>query len=168
MMYPKQLIFVSFCLVASLFMHPLKAQTIQESDVGFIQHIRNSKSDTLYIINFWATWCKPCIEELPAFEKIDSLYKNQKVKVILFNLDTRKQVEGKLTTFLQNKNIHATVYTTDVVNFNKHIEDVSPNWSGALPATLVWGKTKQSRQFFEKTFTFAELQQLIEPLITHP
>src|SRR5690606_6809447 len=45
------------------------------------------KNDSIYVINFWATWCKPCIKELPAFEKIASEYADKKVKVLLVSLD---------------------------------------------------------------------------------
>jgi len=146
----------------------LFAQTVEQRTVDFITQLKQNKSDTVYVINFWATWCKPCIEELPAFQKLDSLYKNQKVKVILFSLDSKKQTEERLIPFLKKKQIICTVFTTDVVEFNKRIDEISPDWSGAIPATLVCGKTKEGILFFEKPFTFEELEKIIYPLIVKP
>jgi thiol-disulfide isomerase/thioredoxin len=146
----------------------LFAQAIEERTVDFITQLIQNKSDTVYVINFWATWCKPCIEELPAFQKLDSLYKTKKVKVILFSLDSKKQVGENLIPFLKNKNISCTVYTTNVVDFNKRIDEISTNWSGAIPATLISGKTNTGVFFFEKPVTFEELEKIIQPLITKP
>ena len=151
-----------------LFASPLfiSAQTPEEQSVDFIQQLKMNQSDTVYVINFWATWCKPCIEELPAFQKLDSLYRDKKVKVILFSLDSKKQVNEKLLPFLKKHHIRCTVYITDVVTFNKRIDEVSPDWSGAIPATLISGKTKAGKLFFEKPFTFDELEKIVQPLIT--
>ncbi len=146
----------------------LLAQTPEERTVDFITQLKQNKSDTVYVINFWATWCKPCIEELPAFQRLDSLYKNKKVKVILFSLDSKKQVNDKLIPFLKKKQINCTVYITDVVEFNKRIDEISSDWSGAIPATLICGKTKEGRLFFEKPLTFEELEKMIQPLIVKP
>ena len=145
------------------------AQKPAYSSVDFIQQIKLNQSDTVYIINFWATWCKPCIEELPAFLKIDSLYRDKKVRVILFSIDTRSQVETKLIPFLQKHNIPPDmVLITDVVAFNKRIDEINNAWSGALPATIISGKAKHAKLFFEKQLTFEELEQLIRPLIINP
>jgi thiol-disulfide isomerase/thioredoxin len=59
------------------------AQSVEVIKYKQLEEYFSKKNDTLYVINFWATWCKPCVEELPAFEKVNSEYKNQKVKVIL-------------------------------------------------------------------------------------
>jgi thiol-disulfide isomerase/thioredoxin len=65
--------------------------------------MRQNKSDTTYVINFWATWCKPCVEEIPHFEKLYATYKNQKVKVIMVSCDFKKQLETRVIPFVQNK-----------------------------------------------------------------
>ena len=61
--------------------------------------IFQQQNDTTYVINFWSTWCAPCVKELPYFEQVNQKYTNRKVKVILVSLDFPKQLETKLKPF---------------------------------------------------------------------
>ena len=62
-----------------------------------------------YVINFWATWCAPCVKELPAFEKLNKEYAAKNVEVILVSLDFPKQVEKRLLPFINKKNLQSKV-----------------------------------------------------------
>lgn len=119
----------------------------------------NLTNDTLYIVNFWATWCKPCVTELPYFEKIHRELKNQKVKVLLVSLDFPNKIETQLKPFLKRKEITAEVLVLNDGNENEWINKVSPTWSGAVPATLIFKGNK--REFYEKEFSETELRALI-------
>ena len=86
-----------------------------------------TKSDTLFVVNFWATWCEPCIEELPAFEAINQEYKNQKFKMLLVSLDFNKQKEKKLIPFIINHHLKAKVLHLNDPDANAWIEKVDAN-----------------------------------------
>ncbi len=116
----------------------------------------NQKNDTTYIVNFWATWCIPCVQELPYFEQLQEKYKSEKIKVILVSLDFPKQVEKSLIPFIKKKKLTSEVILLDAKNPNAWINKVDPSWSGALPATLILNK--KHRYFFEKSFNFEELE----------
>lgn len=118
-----------------------------------------TNSDTLYVINFWATWCEPCVEELPAFEAINQKYQNKKFKMILVSLDFNKQKEKKLIPFVEKNDLKAQVVHLNDPNANAWIEKVDANWSGSLPATLIFNNKK--REFFEQTFTKDQLKKVI-------
>jgi thiol-disulfide isomerase/thioredoxin len=110
-----------------------------------------------YVINFWATWCLPCVKELPHFEKLNETYKNKNVKVILVSLDFPKKIESQLLPFLERKKIQSAVYVLDDPDANSWIEKVNKDWSGAIPATVIYkGKNKK---FFEQSFTYEELEK---------
>ncbi len=113
------------------------------------------KNDTTYIINFWATWCKPCIEELPAFEKINEKYSKQKVKVVLASLDFPERIERQVIPFIEKHNLKSEVVLLDDPDANSWIPRVSKEWSGAIPATIIYNQ--QERKFYESSFTFEEL-----------
>jgi thiol-disulfide isomerase/thioredoxin len=119
-----------------------------------------TNSDTLYVVNFWATWCEPCIEELPAFEAINQEYKNQKFKMLLVSLDFNKQKEKKLIPFVIKNQLKAQVIHLNDPDANAWIEKVDTNWSGSIPATLVF--TKDKRSFFEQSFTKEQLKNIID------
>lgn len=113
------------------------------------------KNDTTYVINFWATWCKPCVEELPAFEKINEQYADQKVKVVLASLDFPDKIEKQVIPFIEKHKLKSEIVLLDDPDSNSWIPQVSEEWSGAIPATVIYNQ--QERKFYEGSFTYEEL-----------
>jgi thiol-disulfide isomerase/thioredoxin len=120
-----------------------------------------AKSDTVYVINFWATWCGPCRRELPEMEKIHHEYSGRKVKVLLVSLDFPNQQKG-LLQFISSNHITAPVILLNEPDANAWIDKVDPSWTGALPATLIF-KGKE-RLFFEKELTYQDVNNSIVSL----
>lgn len=89
----------------------------------------------LKIINFWATWCAPCIKEMPYFEEVNSNY-GDRVEVLLVSLDFPDQLQGKVIPLINRKDIKSRVVLLTDTNHNNWIDNVDVTWSGALPATL--------------------------------
>ena len=134
---------------------------VEVVDFEGLSPIFEHKGDQVYIINFWATWCKPCVEELPYFEQIHEAYPNQEVKVILVSLDFPNQIKSKLIPFLEKHHLKSDVIVLDDSNSNFWINEVDPSWSGAIPATVIY--KNDQRQFFEKNFvSFKELNNIIK------
>lgn len=130
---------------------------VQSFNYESLSPIFNYDDDTTYVINFWATWCLPCVKELPYFEKLNELYKDKNVKVILVSLDFPQKIESQLLPFIERKKLASTVYVLDDPDANSWIEKINKNWSGAIPATIIYkGKNKN---FFEKSFTYEELEK---------
>ncbi|NJM79985.1 MAG: TlpA family protein disulfide reductase [Flavobacterium sp.] len=116
----------------------------------------NQKDDTVYVINFWATWCAPCIKELPYFEEIGKNYKDKNVKVILVSLDFPKKVKSSLIPFIERKKLTSEVIHLDDPDANSWIEKVDKSWSGAIPATVIY--RNDDVYFYEQSFTYDELE----------
>ncbi len=136
------------------------AQNVEVIKFDDFLAMSSKQNDTTYVFNFWATWCKPCIEELPAFENINSSYANEKVKVILISLDFKRQVET-VNKFIVNKQLKSQVYLLDEVNYNKWIDRVDATWTGAIPATVIINNKMGYRKFYEQSFTNEQLQEAI-------
>lgn len=111
-------------------------------------------SDTLYVINFWATWCVPCIKELDSFEKLNKQYKNEKLKVLLISVDFESKLSS-LTAFVKKRNLQTEVFLLNEKNEQEYINRIDSGWSGAIPATLFI--KNNNRKFFEREFTYDEL-----------
>jgi len=111
------------------------------------------KSDTLLILNFWATWCKPCIEEIPWFEQTAKDQYGQKVKLILVNLDFNSKVQSIAVPFIQKKKIESTVWHINDTDPNSWINQVDSTWSGAIPATVMY---RMNKKVFFKEGTVSE------------
>ena len=119
--------------------------------------------DAIYVLNFWATWCAPCVKELPAFEKLNAEYADKNVKVILVSLDFNTKVESALLPFIKRKNLESEVIHLISTDANDWLDQVSPEWSGAIPATLIYSRDR--RQFYERSFTFDELESEVQKFI---
>lgn len=117
-------------------------------------------NDTLYIINFWASWCNPCIKEIPVFEKINAEYENEKVKMIMVSLDFPNQKETKLIPFIAEQKMTAEVVLLFDTNVNSWINKVSADWTGSIPATLIY--KNDFRCFREGGYSYDELKQIVE------
>lgn len=136
-------------------------QPVPMVDFAGFEPYLGAKSDTVYVINFWATWCGPCRRELPNMEKIHQDYSGKKVKVLLVSLDFPNQQKG-LQQFLSSNHITAPVILLNEPDANAWIDKVDPSWTGALPATLIFkGK---NRLFYEKELTYQDVSSSIVSL----
>jgi len=123
-----------------------------------LENFLQADQEQTYVVNFWATWCKPCIKELPYFEDIQVKFKGE-IKVILVSLDFPSKLESQLIPFITDKKIQSQVILLDDPYENEWIPKVDSTWSGALPATLIFNSTK--RKFFEQSFSQEELENEI-------
>ncbi len=128
------------------------------------RNVMQNSSDSIYLINFWATWCKPCVEELPAFVRLDSTLKakGSKVKVLLVSFDFVKDRETKLRNFLRARGITTSVVVFSDNDMSGSIDRIAKEWSGALPATLIIKPATSKRAFFEQSFQESELQSTLQ------
>lgn len=136
------------------------AQDIKE--ISFKEDIEQraiASPDTVYVINFWATWCAPCVKELPYFEQLTEKYKNEAVKVILVSLDFKSKLQKELIPFVKKHQLKSEVVISKNID-EEFINSVDKNWSGAIPATLVIHYQKGVRKFYEQEFTFQELENI--------
>jgi thiol-disulfide isomerase/thioredoxin len=135
----------------------------QQADIiklAKLQEIIQSKNEQIHIINFWATWCAPCIKELPLFEKLGQERADVKVTLVSMDLDLDPNPE-KVYKFIARKKLQSKVVILDEKNPNDWIDKIDKNWSGALPATIIVnGKTGQ-RKFVEKELHEGDLEKLI-------
>ena len=150
MLYPKFLLFLLFPLL-------LNAQTVPSLSYNELKPLLNQKGDKIYVVNFWATWCAPCIKELPYFEVLNQ---REDVQVLLVSLDFPKHKESRLLPFIKKNKLQAKVVLLDDADENYWINDIHPNWSGALPATLIY--TKKQRGFYEQSFTASKLDKILK------
>jgi thiol-disulfide isomerase/thioredoxin len=134
----------------------LMSQTLRVLNFQELEPHLLKKNDTTYVINFWASWCVPCLEEMPAFRKLQEDYKDQKLKILLVNLDQPSQIEKRVIPTIEKFNITSEVVVLDDPDFNSWINKVSPTWSGSIPATMIY--KVEERSFHEGSFTFKQLE----------
>lgn len=128
-----------------------------------LEPLLNIKDNKTYVVNFWATWCKPCVKELPAFEKLHVDLKSKNVEVLLVSMDFPDELQKELIPFIKNNNVKSPVVLLDDPDQNEWIPKVDEKWTGAIPATLIYNKA--SRKFYEQSFTYDELVKQVETFL---
>lgn len=148
-----------FC--GSISGHAQKAETVK---LDKLMDIINAPSEKIKVINFWATWCAPCVKELPLFEKLNQ-ERSDDIEVILVSMDLDLDPNPeKVYKFINRKSIKSEVVLLNEPNPNSWINKVEKEWSGALPATIIVNSKTGQRKFIEKELHDGDLEQLIAEL----
>ena len=130
----------------------------------FEPHLKYA-NDTTYVINFWATWCKPCVEEFPYFEKLIREYQGKPVKVMLISMDFPKDIKRKLIPFVKERNLEPYVIALADMDYNSWIDQVSTDWDGAIPFTLIYNKKGRKTKLGEMA-GYGELEGMLKSLLS--
>jgi thiol-disulfide isomerase/thioredoxin len=116
-----------------------------------LQSMMKSPGDKPLMINFWATWCKPCVQELPYFQRLaDSL--PDRFELVFVSLDFAADLEKKVIPFAQRRQMKQKVFLLDEPDYNSWIDLVAKEWSGAIPGTLMLSADRSTKVFFEKEY----------------
>lgn len=151
----------SLSFVIVLFSISVNAQSIPSYKAEDVLK-RISNPDTFYVVNFWATWCGPCVKELPEFDKLKTALEGHPVKILLVSTDFREDYPKKIVNFIRRKKLSHEVIWLNESKPNEFIPKLASEWGGAIPATLlIYGKNNY-RNFFEGSITAQQLRLLIE------
>jgi len=139
------------------------AQQVPLIHLAELQKLMDTPSDEVRVINFWATWCAPCIKELPLFEKVNLDRKDAKVTLVSMDIDLDPNPE-KVYKFVSRKKLQSQVVILNERNPNEWIDKIEKEWSGALPATLLINTKNGKRKFVEKELHEGDLEKLIDEI----
>lgn len=139
------------------------AQTSPLVKVGFIKELTEKKSDKIQVINFWATWCAPCIKEMPLFEKLHETRSDVQVSLVSVDLNLDPN-PSKIHKFVERKKLKSTVYILDENDPKVWIDVIEKSWEGAIPATLIVNTHTGKRKFIDKELHEGDLDKLIDEL----
>jgi len=127
-----------------------------------LEDIVTKNDNKLYVVNFWATWCRPCVMELPDFMEVNKSYRdNPNFRMILVSLDLAKEVESVVRPFLVKNKIDVDVLLLDDnKKMNSWIPAIDSKWSGSIPATVFYRNGKKL-EFKESKMEKKELVKII-------
>jgi len=152
----KYVAIILLCLLGPAASYNASAQKIASCNAEqLVQRI--SDPDTIYVVNFWATWCVPCVRELPSFNIAHDLYKGKPVKVLLVSFDFKEQYPAKLEAWVRKKKLHPEVVWFNETNPTEYIPKIAPEWEGGLPATLFINNRTGEKKLKAEGITTEEL-----------
>lgn len=152
---------LSFCLLFITISISGKAQQAELIKLSQLQTLIEEKSDQIKVINFWATWCAPCVKELPLFESLNQDRKDAKVILVSMDIDLDPSPE-KVYKFVARKKILSQVVILDERDPNAWINKIDKSWSGALPSTLFINTANGKRKFMEREMHAGDLEKFME------
>jgi thiol-disulfide isomerase/thioredoxin len=153
----KTILFFSLLVLSSQAI--LKAQAIEAVTASALVEKYGTENGVV-VINFWSTWCKPCLEEIPDFLKVYDSLKASGVQLWLVSQDTKDLFNsGKLKTFISKKKgwDRAKLFWFNETNADYYCPLIDKEWSGVIPATLIINPAKGYRKFIEESMTAAQL-----------
>lgn len=123
----------------------------------------NAADSRIYVVNFWATWCGPCLKELPAIEQFYATNKNPKVKLLLVSFDFPSDIK-KVNKFIEKKGLKPPIYLISDTDQNAFINKVSSIWEGTIPATWFVNNKNNKKLFIEKPLNLLEINRYINEI----
>lgn len=118
------------------------------------------------VVSFWATWCAPCINEIPWIEKAVMANKDKGVELWLVSLNGPGYFPEKLRQFIREKGYTAQFFWLKDQDGNDYGKRIHPRWRGGLPANLFVHQAKGYRKFLERQVTdrqaFYEIEQMLK------
>lgn len=136
------------------------SQDLLPADKSVLDSIKESNKGSVILFNFWATWCRPCVEEFPDLLEVNRKYKDSGFVLILVSLDFGKKFEDKTKAFLKKNNVDFNTYFNNFSKDEDLINYMDKEWEGSIPATFIFDKKgvlrntfigKQSFKSFDKT-----------------
>lgn len=141
------------------------AQNVRKISKDELAGILNNPSDKLHVINFWATWCGPCVAELPEFQKVVNASDSSQVDFLFVSLDFPSDAEKKLRPFLKKNNYTFKVVLMTEMDADSWIERVDPGWQGNIPATLIFNRARKIHHFISEPIDQNRLVKTIQSLL---
>ena len=136
-------------IIALSFATISKSQNIPKMKMADVVRSFSNTSDTVYVVNFWATFCKPCVGEIPGFIKMANKYAGQKVKLLLVSLDLPDYYPAKIRSFVKKNHFNTNIAWLSETNADIFCPMVDQKWSGAIPATIIVNGKTGYKKFFE-------------------
>lgn len=131
---------------------------IQSVDINQLKKIISQNKGKIVMVNFWATWCGPCVEEFPDLVKLYNKHKNNKFTLIGASLDSPGD-EAKIARFVQSQNTRFPVYHVKIKDPGKFIEQFDKKWGGEIPRTYLYDRNGKVIKSWSGSRSFEEFER---------
>jgi len=141
------------------------SQRIAKLKITDVEKYLSVNNGDILVINFWATFCKPCVAEIPSFIRTVDKYKGSQVKLLLVSLDLPSYYPAKIASFVKKNNFNTNIAWLEETNADYFCPKIDSSWSGSIPATLIVNTKTGYRKFFEGEMKDAEFEAMLKEVI---
>ena len=134
-------------------------------DSVILTNLISENKGNVLVINVWATWCAPCVEEMPDLVRLANSYESENVKVIGISIDYPEEIQSKIIPFIKKHSLNFPVYVNNFKNDETLINSLNSDWSGAIPATFVYNKDGTQVDFLLGKHSFTDFRNSIEQVL---
>lgn len=152
-------------VVVSLFSFAATAQSIPKWKIIDVENYVATEKNDVLVINMWATFCKPCVAELPGFIKVTDNYKKYNVKLLLVSLDLPSFYPNKIASFAKKHKFNSNIVWLQETNADYFCPKIDKSWSGSIPATLFLNKKTGYRKFLEEEMSASDFEKELQAAI---
>ncbi|MBS1517674.1 MAG: TlpA family protein disulfide reductase [Bacteroidetes bacterium] len=117
-----------------------RSQELVPADRNTLDSIISENKGKVILFNYWATWCRPCVEEFPDIMKLNEKYKNKDFKLIFVSLDFGEDFKSEIQDFLKKNGVDFVTYYNNFKKDEELLDYVDKNWEGGIPGTFVYDK----------------------------
>jgi thiol-disulfide isomerase/thioredoxin len=144
---------------------PAPTPTIEPINEHELKQVLAQLQGKVVLVNFWATWCPPCVAEFPSLVRLDNKYSSEGLEIIAVSFDDKSQLNAQVLPFVKSQKARFKVYLKDVEDIEKFINSIDENWVGAIPATFVFDRNGTLIKSVIGEQTFENFESLIRPFL---
>lgn len=138
------------------------SQILLPANMNTLDSIKNANKGNVILINFWATWCKPCVEEFPDLIKLNNEYKDKNFKLVFVSLDFSYDLGDKTKQFLKKQDVDFITYHNNFENDEDIINYMDKNWDGGIPGTFIFDKNGKLQKTFVGKRKYEEFKNAVD------
>ncbi|MES2332949.1 MAG: TlpA disulfide reductase family protein [Bacteroidota bacterium] len=141
-----------------------EAQPIKKLKIAELLKMIDTSTAPL-VVNFWASWCAPCVREIPWFEKNVAAFADKKVKMVLVSIDFPEDYPKNIAAFAKKNGYKSEIIWLNETNADEFCPRIDKAWEGAIPVTLMVNNKKKYRQFFNQQLPEPKLIQELQKMV---
>lgn len=139
----------------------VEARAVRPITAQGVRRMIDASKGRILVVNLWATWCVPCIEEFPDLVRLHGELSDSGVSVVGISIDDEEDLSTKVIPFLDRLNVPFNVWIKQSGGDEQFITAMNPDWSGAVPATFIYDRRGRQRRMLIGRQTLASLRAAI-------
>ncbi|MGH2575202.1 MAG: TlpA disulfide reductase family protein [Ignavibacteria bacterium] len=136
----KSLFLFLIILLISVSSKTFSQDALPLNSIKEVESLKESKKGKVILVNFWATWCVPCVKEFPELVKLYNNYKDKDFEILFISTDVPEDIENKVKPFLKKNGVDFLTYYNNIDKVEELINYFDKKWEGAIPSTYIYDK----------------------------